>query len=201
MRLLLVYAHPDPNSYSAALCELAMATLSAAGHELRLVDLYAERFDPVLDMASRHAYYDKAAANASKETVHEHVDALQWAEGWVAIYPTWYYGPPAILKGWLDRVWLPDVAFTLAGSPPGRRIVGTLGNIRLFIGITTSGSPWWWLKFIGDPGRSLFMKGLKPIYAKGCRMHWLQLHDMDNAGMDRRVAFLDRVRRELSVFR
>ena len=197
MRLLVVHAHPLTDSYGGSLRDAAMAALRQSGHETLLIDLYAQRFDPVLDAESRARYYHDPRANA--DAVRAHVDALRWAEGWVAVYPTWYYGPPAILKGWLDRVWLPGVAFTIGGAPPHRRIEGTLRNIRLFVGITTSGSPWWWLKVIGDPGRSLFMKGLKPMYARGCRMRWLQLHDMDNATTTRRQAFLDRVQRELGA--
>ena len=65
--------------------------------------------------------------------------------------------------------------------------------------ITTSGSPWWWLKLIGDPGRSLFMKGLRPLYAKRCRMRWLQLYNMNHVTQAEREAFIARVRRELSA--
>jgi NAD(P)H dehydrogenase (quinone) len=104
--------------------------------------------------------------------VQAHVDALRWAEGWVAIYPTWYYGLPAMLKGWLDRVWLPGVAFHIAPAK-GAPSVAACATSGCSCGITTSGSPWWWLKLIGDPGRSLLMKGLRPCMrvvaaATGC---------------------------------
>ena len=82
-----------------------------------------------------------------------------------------------------------------------RRIGGELSNIRLFVGITTSGSPWWWLKLIGDPGRSLLMKGLRPLYARGCRRRWLQLHNMNHVTEPERLAFLARVDRELRALR
>jgi NAD(P)H dehydrogenase (quinone) len=130
--------------------------------------------------------------------VAAHVQALRWAEGWVVIYPTWFYGAPAMLKGWLDRVWLPGVAFRIA-SAKQRTIGGELHNIRLFVGITTSGSPWWWLRVIGDPGRSLFMKGLRPLYAKSCRMRWLQLHNMNHVTAHDRAGFLTKVEQTLRV--
>ncbi len=195
MRLLLVVCHPDPASYGAALAATAREALAAAGHELRVIDLYAEGFDPVFSAAEKATYLTDTAQNVAG--VAAHVEALRWAEGWVVVYPTWFYGAPAMLKGWLERVWLPGVAFRIARAKQ-RTIGGELGHIRLFVGITTSGAPWWWLKVIGDPGRSLFMKGLRPLYARRCRMRWLQLFDMNHVTAAEREAFLARVRRELS---
>lgn len=196
MKLLVVFCHPDPASYGAALRDTALQALREAGHELRLLDLYAEGFDPVLSRAEKRSYLPDTAQNIAG--VQAHVDALRWAEGWIVIYPTWFYGPPALLKGWLDRVWLPGVAFTVAKAKQ-RRIGGELQNIRLFVGITTSGSPWWWLKLVGDPGRSLFMKALRPLYARGCRMKWLQLYNMNHATDADRAGFLARVRTVLAA--
>lgn len=195
MHMLLVYCHPDPESYGAAIRRTAAEALRAAGHDLREIDLYVQGFDPVLNLEQKQTYLSDTARNI--EGVAAHVEALRWAEGWVVIYPTWMYGVPAMLKGWLDRVWLPGVAFRIAPSRE-RTITGELRNIRLFVGITTSGSPWWWLKWIGDPGRSLFMKGLRPLYARGCRMKWLQLYDMNHVIDTDRARFLARIRRDLS---
>src|SRR5882724_852960 len=112
MRLLLVFCHPDPESYGAALRRAAATALRSAGHELREIDLYASGFEPVLSRAEKASYLPATAKNV--EGVAEQVAALRWAEGWVVVYPTWFYGPPAMLKGWLERVWLPGVAFTVA---------------------------------------------------------------------------------------
>jgi len=196
MRLLLVFCHPDAASYGAALRDTTLTALQAAGHELRQIDLYAEGFDPVFSAAEKGSYLSDTASNIAG--VAAHVDALRWAEGWVVIYPTWFYGAPAMLKGWLERVWLPGVSFRIATAKE-RTIGGELKNIRLFVGITTSGSPWWWLKVIGDPGRSLFMKGLRPLYAKGCKMKWLQLYNMNHVTQAEREAYLQRISRELSA--
>ena len=196
MRLLIVYCHPDPDSFGAALRRTAVDTLRQAGHALREIDLYGEGFDPVFSLDERRSYLADTAKNVAG--VADHVEALRWAEGWVVIYPTWYYGAPAMLKGWLDRVWLPGVTFRVATGKE-RTIAGELKNIRLFVGITTSGSPWWWLKVIGDPGRSLFMKGLRPLYATRCRMRWLQLHNMNPVTLADREGFLARVKRQLAA--
>jgi putative NADPH-quinone reductase len=194
MRLLVVFTHPDPDSFNAALCRTAVEALREGGHEVKLLDLYRDGFDPVFSAAEKASYLTDTRRNI--DGVAPHVDALRWAEGWVSIHPTWFYGAPAMLKGWLERVWLPGVAFSVARARQ-RRIGGELRNIRLFVGITTSGSPWWWLKLIGDPGRSLFMKGLRPLYARGCRLRWLQLYDMNHVSAEERAAFIARVRREL----
>ncbi len=196
MKLLLVYCHPDPQSFAAAIRSTAVQALRAAGHELHEIDLYAQGFNPVFSAAEKSTYLSDTAQNIAG--VSAHVQALQAADGWVVIYPTWFYGAPAMLKGWLERVWLPGVTFNIATAKQ-RTIGGALGNIKLFVGITTSGAPWWWLKWIGDPGRSLFMKGLKPLYAKGCRMTWLQLYNMNHVTQQDRDAFLARVKLTLET--
>ncbi len=196
MRLLVVFCHPDPDSYGASLRAAATVALRHAGHELREIDLYAEGFDPVFSRDEKRSYLTDTASNI--RGVQSHVDALRWAEGWVVIYPTWFYGAPAMLKGWLERVWLPGVTFRIATGKQ-RRIGGELRNIRLFVGITTSGSPWWWLKLVGDPGRSLFMKGLRPLYARRCQMHWLQLYNLNHVNAAERDAFRAKLVRRLTT--
>ena len=190
MRFLIVFCHPYEESYGAALFACAKQTLSARGHEIRAFDLYRDGFDPVLSREEWLSYLSDTDKNIA--TLQDHVEALQWAEALVLIYPTWMYGPPAMLKGWLERVWLPGVAFDVA---PGKkkRAVGHLQNIRFFVGITTSGSPWWWLRLIRDPGRSLFMRGQRVLFNVRCRMRWLQLHDMNHSTDADRARFLKKV--------
>ena len=84
------------------------------------------------------------------------------------VYPTWWYSMPAMLKGWIDRVWVPHATFELPkGLAP---IKGRLHNIRLIGGFSTYGSPWWWTRFvIGDPGRRIIMRGVRPLCHPRCR--------------------------------
>ena len=112
MRVLVVYCHPVPDSFCAAVRDAAMAAIRAKGGEVRLIDLYAERFDPVMPAEERRTYNDGAPADPALEP---HIEQLQWAEAILFVYPTWWYGLPAMLKGWFDRVWAKDVAFALAG--------------------------------------------------------------------------------------
>jgi NAD(P)H dehydrogenase (quinone) len=194
VNILFVFCHPDPNSYGATLSRVARETLEAAGHTIRFTDLYAEGFNPVFSLEEKKNYLPNTAYNLG--LVQNHVDSLLWAEGLVVYYPTWYYGAPAMLKGWLERVWLPDVAFVVPRKK-GEKAGGKLKNIKLFVGITTSGSPWWWLRLIRDPGRSTFMRGFRPLYSPLCKMKWLQLHNMNNCTDQDRHQFIAKVKKTL----
>jgi len=194
MRLLVVFCHPSRKSYGAALYDRACRTLRAAGHDVRTTDLYREGFDPVLSTEEWEDYLENTDRIIAKHPGH--VEDLQWAEGLVVIYPTWYYSAPAVLKGWLERVWLPGVTFEVSDAKE-RRPKSKLRNIRLFVGITTSGSPWWWIRLIRDPGRSLWTRGLRIIFGPRCRMHWLQIYNMNHTTARDRERFLTRVERRL----
>lgn len=199
MRILAVYCHPLAGSYCAALRDRALQALRDGGHEVELLDLYAEGFDPVLSPQERSTYLADTAANLT--AVQRHVDLLRWAEGLLFVFPTWFYGPPAMLKGWLERVWLPGVAFQVPARKGERAGAAGLQNIRWLGCITTSGAPWWWLVIMGDPGRRLFTRGLRALFARRCRTLWLQLFSMNNATEDERLRFLDRVGHRLSLVR
>jgi NAD(P)H dehydrogenase (quinone) len=111
MRILVLYAHPDPNSYNAALHHAALAALERAGHAVDNCDLYAEGFDPRLSFEERRAYHDPTR---NRRLVGPYVERLERAEGLVLIYPVWNFGFPAILKGFFDRVFLSRVETTMA---------------------------------------------------------------------------------------
>jgi NAD(P)H dehydrogenase (quinone) len=159
---------------------------------VKLIDLYGENFNPVFSLEEKQNYLPNTAYNIQR--VQPHIDALQWAQALVVCYPTWYYGAPAMLKGWFERVWLPDITFTVPRAK-GEKAGGRLTNIKVFLGITTSGSPWWWLRLIRDPGRNFFMRGLRPLFSPFCKMKWLQLHNMNNTTIADREAFVEKVRK------
>ncbi len=190
MKTLIVYCHPNPQSFSAALYGIAVESFKARGDELLCLDLYTENFQPILSKEEREAYL--LNPTLIEQRVQPHVDALKWAEHLVFIFPIWFYGPPAMLKGWLERVWLPGVAF-LPPPQKGKAALPGLRHIQRLTVITHGGAPWWWLKVIGDPAKKLFMRGLRALMAKNCKATWLQLHNMNNVTRAECEAFISKV--------
>lgn len=192
MRILVVYAHPVEDSFAAALRNVVMTALKERGHEVDLCDLYAEDFDPALSRAERIAYRD-TASNA--QAVSAHVERLRRADGIVLVFPSWWYGMPAILKGWFDRVWLPGVAFGFGSGA----ITPLLTNLRLFGVVTTTGAPWWFTQFyMGNPSRKVLMRGLARLLpARGVEKFWLALYGIDNSTERERERFLKRIKEKL----
>ena len=193
MRILLIYCHPVPESYVAALRDAAVDGLRSAGHTVEVRDLYAEGFDPVLSPRERRGYYDRATEG---DTTASHVAALQAADALVLVYPTWWFGMPAMLKGWIDRIWLPGVAFRLGGRGVLQPL---LTNIRSITVITTYGSPRWLLWLVGWPDWRLVRRGIRTLCAPRCRLEWLALTNMDTCTADARKRFVARVRRRLAA--
>jgi len=193
MRCLVIYANPVETSYGAALRAGAVEALSASGHEVRQIDLYAEGFQPALSRAER-LNYEKPGAH--DESVRAHLDLLRWAQALIFVYPTWWYGLPAILKGWLDRVWLPHVTFTLPTD--GGAIRGLMDHIECLTVVTTAGASRIWLMLMGNPGRDTIMRGVRALCGRSCRRIWLAHYSIDRSTAQSRAKFLDRVRQRLS---
>jgi len=195
MRVLVVYCHPVPESFCAAIRDTAMARLAASGHDLRLVDLYAENFDPVMGAEERRRYNDMTA---DEHPLPEHAAHLAWAEAILFIYPTWWYGLPAMLKGWLDRVWTPEITFAIPREPgPIRPLMTHVGKIGV---ITTCGAPRWWSHFVGHPGKRTLLRGMRALCARRCKSVFMAHYLMDLSTPESRKRFLDRVERRLKRF-
>src|SRR5919112_1306195 len=101
MRVLYIYCHPLPESFHGALRARALAGLKAAGHEVDLLDLYEEGFNPVLSAEERRRYHD---TSVNQQGLEDHVRRLHQAEALVLQFPVWIFGFPALLKGYFDRV-------------------------------------------------------------------------------------------------
>ncbi len=195
MNILVVWAHPLAESYSAALKDRAVACLEAAGHDIDLLDLYTEEFDPVLSAQERRDYHE-IGPNLAR--VQPYVEQLQAAEGLLLIFPTWSFGYPAILTGWLQRVWIPGVAFGLR-EEGGPIIRGMLG-LRRVAAVTTTGSPWWYVLAVGNPAKRVLKRGHRVMFSPGCRVKWLDLNNMNKDSPRRRERFLAKLDRTLPAF-
>ncbi|MCR5855429.1 NAD(P)H-dependent oxidoreductase [Mesorhizobium sp. J428] len=193
MRILLVYCHPVPESFAASIRDEAIASLEARGHEVRLLDLYAIGFDPVMGAEERRRYNHLPAEH---HPLPEHIAHLRWAEGLVFVYPTWWYGLPAMLKGWLDRVWAPGVAFSM--PEPNAKIGPLMTHIRLLGVITTCGAPMWWSYVVGHPGRRTITRGIRALCARRCRTFFMAHYLMDSSTDTTRRNFLAKVRKKLA---
>jgi putative NADPH-quinone reductase len=191
MRVLLIHCHPRADSYSAALRDAAAGALTAAGHAVEIRDLYAEGFSPALSAEERAAYHTEGD---NERGIEDHVAALRRAEALLLVYPTWWYGMPAMLKGWFDRVWSPGVAFRLGSGA----IEPLLTNIRRIGVVTTYGSPSWLLWYIGWPDRKLIGRGIRRLCAKGCGLDWVSLNAMDRRKPAELSGFLEKVRAHFS---
>lgn len=131
------------------------------------------------------------------EQVSDHVDNLRWAEGLVFVFPTWYYGPPAILKGWFERVWLPGVTFHPA-KQKGQITSSCIGHIKRLAVVTTSGAPLWWMFIVGNPCKRFFMRGMRAQFSKFCKSSWMQLYEMNVIDDAKREQFLKKVERKMA---
>jgi len=195
MRILLIFCHPSPESFGTAVRDAALRGLATGGHEVRQLDLYAMGFDPLMSAQEWRSYH---TPGENEKPVAEHLALLRWCEGLVFVYPTWWYGPPAMLKGWLERVWVPHATFTMPEE--GKAIGPVLTHIRLIVAVSTLGSPWWWWTMImKEPGRHIVLRGLKALCAPRCRTQWIALHKLDTIGERQRRNFLVKVEKKLAA--
>lgn len=195
MRVLVVLAHPLEESFAASIARAATSALKARGHEVDLLDLYAEDFDPRLTEAERASYmsgkYDLSAV------VH-HAERLKAAEALIFVFPQWWFNLPAILKGFIDRVFAPGVAFDYA--PDGIKLEPRLGRLKHFWVFSTTGAPWWVVRFyMGDPVRRQLKRGVAAFCGKGVDFRMTCLHAMDDTKPDKRERFLESVRRQVGA--
>ncbi|AJE47770.1 NAD(P)H-dependent oxidoreductase [Celeribacter indicus] len=192
-RALVVYCHPQEGSFNAAIRDLVVAELSRAGIAYRLRDLYADGFDPVMSARELAQYYQ---IPENRAPVQRDCDDILWCDSLIFVYPTWWYGLPALLKGWLDRTLLPDVAFIMPRTD-GENILPGLTHITKLGVYTTCGASWWLTRFIGAPGRRTLMRGLRLILARKCKTSFAAHYLMDSSTPDSRRKHLGTVRRRL----
>jgi NAD(P)H dehydrogenase (quinone) len=194
MRVLYVYCHPLDDSFHAAIRQEALAGLDQAGHAVDLLDLYAEGFDPVLSAQRRRDYHDPVKNRANNQP---YVDRLMAAEALVIQFPTWSFGPPAMLKGWFDRLFGPGIAMDLSDPAQAKPL---LLHIRRITGISTYGRPRLKAILMADPPRKIIKRYLPWFTGGHAKVRYLALYHMNTASAERRGKFIARVRGEMERF-
>ena len=192
MRVLYLYCHPLAESFHAAIRTEALEALKAVGHEVDLLDLYAEGFDPVLSEEGRRNYHDEAVNQRGLEAT---IERLRKAEALIVQFPTWSFGPPAMLKGFFDRMLMPGVGFDISNPAAVKPL---LGHIRSITGIVTYGRPFWYALYMGDPPRKIVTRYLWWFTGWKARRRYLALYHMNVATSEKRAGFIARVRASMA---
>ena len=192
MNVLVVSAHPSSASFNVALAATVISTISELGHAVRHRDLYAENFDPVFSAYERlHHVGDVREKLETLATLKPHVEDLQWCESIVFVYPTWWSSQPAILKGWIDRILMNEVAWVL---PEGAaRIKPLLTQIRRIVVVTTHGSSKLVNALEGESGKRTMFRSVRLMMHRRIRCSWIAMYGLDNATDADRKRFTETV--------
>lgn len=213
MRIFIVHAHPEPNSFNGALTRAAEQALAAAGHEVVISDLYAMGFNPVSDRRNfttvLDAHYCRQQAEEANAAVHggfapdiqAEMDKLFWCDALILQFPLWWFGLPAILKG-SDRVFTSGGRIYGGGKWYDR---GVFSGKRAMCSVTIGGPPPIYSdRGLNGPIDSILFSD-QPRYALLCRLHCHRaflVHAPARIGDGERKLFLSRYREQvLSIAR
>lgn len=135
MKISVILGHPYENSFNSAIAETVVDILKENGHMVMFHDLYREKFNPVIPK-------DELVSDQTKDNLVEvHQQEIREADGIIIVHPNWWGQPPAILKGWVDRVLRENVAYTFpAGDNGGGLPIGLL-KAKVGLVFNTSNTP------------------------------------------------------------
>ncbi len=194
MRVLVVYAHPLATSYLAAAHARVVETLRGRGREVDDLDLYQERFDPVLSPEQMRRYVD---ARTNTREVASYVERLRAADALVLIFPVWFDGLPAIMQGYFQRVFLPGVATVIDESGLFHR---NLANLNRLAAVCAYGENRDAVAKKHDPPRRFVRGNIGALIEPSGKFEYLAIYGMDSSTAPQRAAFLERVTRAFSAW-
>jgi putative NADPH-quinone reductase len=146
MKISVILAHPNKESFNHAIAKASIEILHEKGHEVCFHDLYEEKFDPILPFNE----IPKDVPLPSE--IEKHCREITEAEGIIIIHPNWWGQPPAILKGWIDRVIRPGVAYELLEGDKGEGVpIGILKVTSAIVFNTSNTENEREKKIFGDP--------------------------------------------------
>jgi len=195
MQALVVIANPCGDSFTHAAADAARQGLDQGGHHVDVIDLYADEFESAMSLDEWRAY--ETDEPILDQQVADHAALVQRAEILVFVYPTWWSGLPAILKGWLERVMVPGVGFTF--DQRSGKIKPGLSHVRRIVGVSMYGSPRPYVKLVNDNGRRMLTRSLRMSAGWRTRTSWLALYAIDGTTADERTEFLSRVEQRMGA--
>ena len=187
MNVVVVLGHPSAESFCAAIFERIIRALELhSSHSVTAIRLADEKFATAMSTAERVAYETETPL-ISDET-KRHAEVLLQADALIFVYPTWWSGLPAQLKGWLERVFVLGVAFRFNKNS---KIRPNLQNIRHIIGVSTYGSPWRYVKLINDNGRRTLTRAIRMSTGLRTRSMWCGIYALDTCTQQQREEFVN----------
>jgi NAD(P)H dehydrogenase (quinone) len=189
LNCLLVTAHPLADSLCATLAAQALSALTDAGHDVTVEDLYRNGFGAALTSEERRSYYGPSYDSGA---VRGETQRLLAAEGIVLVFPTWWFGFPAILKGWFDRVWAPGIAYDHATDfgPIRPKLLG----LRRMLAVTSLGSPWWVDRLVMRlPVKRILKTAILQACAPNCKFDLVSFYKTERLSAEQVQRFSDRV--------
>ncbi len=167
MQISIILAHPSSQSFNHAIAQTAITKLKKYGHKVVFHDLYAEKFDPVLPIN------EIPERTRISKGIKLHCKEISHADGIIIIHPNWWGQPPAILKGWVDRVIRPGIAYQFADGDKGEGIpVGLLKSKIALVFNTSNTVTEREAKVFGDPLETIWKNcifglcGVETFYRK-----------------------------------
>jgi NAD(P)H dehydrogenase (quinone) len=195
LRVLILYANPEPTSFGAALHAQVVEALLKNGHHVDDCDLYVEAFDPLLSRRERSEYHN---TRVNRERVASYALRLLDAQALVLVFPVWNEGFPAILKGFFDRVFIPGVSFEMGADGS---VTPSLTNIQKLAAVCTYGAGRLATFLMGDPPRRVVKRLLRATPGHQVSCDYLAHYDMNRSTPQTRAVFLEKVRRTFEAWR
>jgi putative NADPH-quinone reductase len=176
----IIFGHPNRDSFNGAVLDVLISGLSAAGEKYNLIDLYADKFNPAMELSDLRVYSN---GETSDPLAKKYIAMLSASDSLAFIFPVWWSDAPAIVKGFLDKVFLPGFAFT-----PGKTgLDGRLSYIKRVDVFTTSSSPKWYLRLkCGNPFKKIFLNTVMKSVGIGKGAWWHCCVDREGDGEDRK---------------
>ena len=194
MKVLVILGHPNKGSFNHAIANTVVETLLNNGHEVFFHDLYEENFDPIISSQE----IPKGAP--LEKSIEKHCTEISNADGIIIVHPNWWGQPPAILKGWVDRVLRPGVAYGFKEGDSGEGIPIGLLKAETALVFNTGDTPKEReMQVFGDPLEVLWKKcifefcGVKKFYREVFGV-------MVTSKLEERKEWLNEVRQTVNMY-